>query len=152
YRDLDGDGYGDASNSVWSCSPPPGFVANTNFDCNDVDANVHPGAPEVACDATDNNCNGLTDEIPPAPFFIRALPATGAGPSSIGLVDFNGDGRKDLAVTNLAANTVSVMLGDGFGGFGAHVDYVTGSQPRALAIADLNGDGKPDLVTANSAT
>ncbi len=31
-------------------------------DCNDYDAHVNPDAPEIICDAIDNNCNGLIDE------------------------------------------------------------------------------------------
>ena len=50
---------------------------------------------------------------------------------------------------NNGANTVSVLFGNGVGGFAAKVDFATGSGPNAVAIADVNGDGRPDLVTAN---
>ena len=64
--------------------------------------------------------------------------------------DLNGDGRPDLAAANYAANTVSVLLGNGDGTFGAKTDFATGTSPRSVAIGDLNGDGKPDLAVANS--
>ena len=43
YKDEDGDG-----TYSWA-------------DCNDLDASIYPGAPEL-CDAKDNDCNGLIDE------------------------------------------------------------------------------------------
>ncbi len=75
---------------------------------------------------------------------------TGSIPWSVAIVDVNADGRPDLAVANTSSNTVSVLLGNGDGTFGAKTDFVTGSSPRSVAIADLNADGRPDMVTANS--
>jgi hypothetical protein len=45
--------------------------------------------------------------------------------------------------------TVSVLLGDGTGGFGAKTDFAASFSPYSVAIADLSGDGKPDLAVAN---
>lgn len=36
------------------------------LDCDDHDANVHPGAAEL-CDGKDNNCSGVTDDSPTCP-------------------------------------------------------------------------------------
>ena len=43
-----------------SCSAPAGYVSNDG-DCDDGNAAVHPGAPEI-CDGKDNNCDGHVDE------------------------------------------------------------------------------------------
>jgi methionine-rich copper-binding protein CopC len=78
--------------------------------------------------------------------------ATG-GLDSVGTVstgDFNGDGKLDLAVTNLYSNTVSVLLRNVENtGFETNVDYATGGFPLFVSTDDFNGDGKLDLVVAN---
>jgi hypothetical protein len=61
YRDLDGDGYGDASVSSAACdgSIPAGYVTD-NTDCNDANAFVHPNAIET-CNGVDDDCDLAVD-------------------------------------------------------------------------------------------
>jgi len=62
YPDADGDGYGAfGMPGQCYCEPQGTYTAILTGDCNDGDAQVHPGASEV-CDGMDNNCNGQTDE------------------------------------------------------------------------------------------
>jgi hypothetical protein len=79
---------------------------------------------------------------------------TGGQPFSISMGDFNGDGKPDLAVVNIASFTVSVLLNTTIPGaatptFTAKTDFATGNQPSFVSIGDLNGDGKSDLVVTN---
>ena len=62
YRDADGDGAGELTESTRACSAPAGFVAQGD-DCDDSDAELAPGLSEVPYDGRDNDCSGgdLTD-------------------------------------------------------------------------------------------
>jgi len=74
----------------------------------------------------------------------------GPYPQSIAAADFNGDGKVDLAVTNVGNAEVSILLGNGDGTFQAPVAYPVDQVPVSMVVADFNGDGKPDIVTASS--
>jgi hypothetical protein len=78
------------------------------------------------------------------------LPSS-AGPQALATADFDRNGTLDLLVANSAANTVSILLGNGNGTFAPPADYPTGTQPVAVAVGDFNNDGKPDIVVANQA-
>lgn len=60
YRDMDGDGYGNAANQVGNCFCPAGFVGLAG-DCDDHDAFVYPSAPGNQT-GVDNNCDGVLSE------------------------------------------------------------------------------------------
>ena len=72
------------------------------------------------------------------------------GFAALGVADFNGDGHPDIALISQSGNTVTVLLNNGDGTFGAPTDYATGSGPTSIVVGDFNGDGKSDIVTANS--
>ena len=73
-------------------------------------------------------------------------------PFSVAVGDFNGDGKPDLAVANSFAGNVSVLLGNGTGGFTGPTNFPAGSDPASVAVGDFNGDGKPDLAVANQSS
>ncbi len=57
YADADTDGQGNPDGPILACVAPPGFVCN-DTDCDDTDDNVYVGAPEWACNTTDDDCDG----------------------------------------------------------------------------------------------
>ncbi len=78
----------------------------------------------------------------------------GVEPMSIASGNIDGDvgGHMDLAVANFSDNTVSVLLGDGTGGFsgatGSPYDVVgdPASNPFSVRLADVNSDSLLDFI------
>ena len=66
YPDADGDGFGAmGATPVMGCTPPADHVLGNDTDCDDTDADVHPGAFDV-CDAerVDHDCDGEANNPP----------------------------------------------------------------------------------------
>gem|GEM_PF-2325705 len=66
-----------------------------------------------------------------------------SNPKQIGVADFNGDGKLDLAVPS--GFGFSIMLGDGTGGFSSP-NRSTTANASSIVTNDFNGDGKIDLA------
>jgi hypothetical protein len=82
-------------------------------------------------------------------FIARRDFATGRGPASVAVGDFNGDGHLDLAVANRDDDSVSILLGQGDGTFQAAPAAAVSPGPGSMAVGDFNGDGRPDLAVAS---
>ena len=76
---------------------------------------------------------------------------TGNVPMSVVTADFNGDTKLDLAVVNSTSNSLSLLLGDGFGSFTGSVVLPVGSNPSSLVVADFDGDGRASATEMDSA-
>jgi hypothetical protein len=87
----------------------------------------------------------------PAPTFGAPLDLMAeTNPADVAIGDFNADGKKDLAVANRGSRSVSILRGNGNGGFTAPTQFTVGNAPVRIIAADFNLDGKLDLITANS--
>jgi len=87
-----------------------------------------------------------------APLRFVAAPgspiAVGKGPSGLATGDVDRDGKADLVVAVGGTSALSILLGDGRGGFspapGAPLPVA--AAPHLAEIGDLDRDGNPDLV------
>ena len=72
------------------------------------------------------------------------------GQTAITTGDFDGDGKVDLAITDQAENSVSVLVGNGDGSFQSPQEVNTGNFAAGVAAGDFNGDGRLDVAVANT--
>src|SRR6056297_2689309 len=122
-----------------------------------ADASGAPGASIIpACllataICTSGEVRGQDTTLTPQPT-ITVFEEQGDNPRWVDLGDLNADGNVDLVTANNGSNDVSVLLGDGLGGFAASTGspLTVGDGPNAVALGDVNDDGNADLVTANA--
>jgi hypothetical protein len=81
---------------------------------------------------------------------VSPLGETNVG-STMTVADFNGDGKLDLAIVDIAGN-VLLALGNGNGTFQAATSIWPNAYALNIAAADLNADGHADLVVTSGQT
>ena len=96
------------------------------------------------------NCDTPSSDTSPMPTSNSRYPV-GTAPGSVEIADLDNDGKPDIIVANEQGNNVTVLLGDGRGGFtqAKGSPFSAGHTPNDLAIDDFNRDAKPDLAVAN---
>jgi len=123
-----------------------------NVSVNDLDGDGRPDI--VAVDSTGymeifKNTSTDTGNISFAPELDYQVPYY---PSSIGIVDIDGDSKPDIVINSTYLSKIYVYKNTSTASSISFVDtasYSTGSTPIALALEDLDGDGKADIVVAN---
>lgn len=79
------------------------------------------------------------------------LPSDATSPISVAVGDFNSDGKNDLLIANYGSLNVSVLLGNGSGGFTAPISSIgIGGNPSTIVARDFNGDGHLDFATTHT--
>lgn len=74
--------------------------------------------------------------------------ATGAGPRSLTVGDFDANLAPDLAAANRDGNSLTILLNNGLGSFTLSQVPGIGSHPVDIDSADFNRDGRADLAVA----
>jgi hypothetical protein len=150
---LLGDGRGgfrNAPGSPFTANPFPTAVARGDFD---GDGRFDLAVTNSPSNSGGQGEDGLTVLLADRSGFRRVGTApirTGAAPTQLAVGDLDGDGRAEIAVSNMNSGTVTVASL----GRDSHVVIAetirVGRLPKGIAAGDLNGDGKPDLVVANN--
>lgn len=95
-------------------------------------------------------CSKQDPYVPPDLLYYFASYKVGKNPTTITTMDVNQDGLTDLITTNIASDTLSILMGNGDGTFRDQLQLHVCQEPRSLATGSFNADAYPDIVLACS--
>ena len=81
--------------------------------------------------------------------------AVGPNPRTVGIADFDSDGSLDAVTSDLISverGQLTLLLGDGRGGFAAGPSLDIGDNAHSLVIEDVDGNGSGDIAVAHTHT
>jgi hypothetical protein len=84
-------------------------------------------------------------------FTASTIMSTGNTPSSVSILDFNSDGKQDIAISRNFEdpnNNTEIKFGNGSGGFPTSYNLLAGGAVSKMAVADFNRDGFQDIAMA----
>ena len=158
--DVDQDGIGDVviAGNNYDGAPWNGFTVVTRPDLGGTMRVFSSEARISALSGQDLNADGRLDVIAGVLGGLTSFMGTGDrsfGEVSLGSgaghdiasADLNGDGHRDLVVTETANDRLAILLSHGDGTFAAPLRFPCGHLPQGLALADFNGDGWIDVAT-----
>jgi hypothetical protein len=76
--------------------------------------------------------------------------ATGRAPTQLVAADFDGDGRDDIAVSNMNSGTVTIACLATDENIRVVDTIAVGRLPKGIAAGDFDANGRPDLAVANN--
>ena len=74
----------------------------------------------------------------------------GGGCSSFSVLDFDGDGRKDVLCSNPGSDSVSLLRGQSYGRLAEPQVFAVRFGAVGLGVLDVDADGRPDIVLGAS--
>ena len=167
YPDLDGDGWGEGSDTLPSCEAVQGWV-DRGGDCDDGDPAVHPGTLDAGSDGLDDDCDGEADNdrllLASEALLLGSVGGDALGSAVDVAGDLDDDGVPDLLVgapgwdgsaedggavwllsgADALAAGEPLSLDDALARYSSTVAGA-GLGSSLVGLGDMDGDGLPDL-------